>query len=665
MPLIFPKAEDPPTYPAQAVPDPTDLYALTGAVASTGVLLGCLVSPTSPAGMSVQVAGGSILSFGNQAGVSAVSSLTIAPPNTTDRRDIVVAPPNGGLPFVVTGTPCGVAGWSPISGLNPPVKPSLPSNAHVLLGEVYVQAGAISITAGNIVDKTTTVVPAQTPTLLFGQTTYVQSATPPSPQNTKQAMHVLAQGNAAFNGTVFPYTDMCNRLVFTPVVTPIKCRFRIRNSNLWGGGGFNTSPIQITGIYWGTPTVGGTWNGTFTAVPTLVDPGNGSAQDIGTHEYVGPWFTPPASAQAGIQQAISLGYTTTSGGVNAGSPGGWLWTGAGSSAAAGGTAAPTSTLTGDPTAGQGTAAFDVRLEYQFVGSNSIGLFIGTSLTQGFIGSGNNGTSPGPDHAWPNQAGRRLNHCIENGGQVGGTLAFGYSSSSELQFARFYDSSWTSGPPIWPGGCVPDYCVLHFPFNDLGQSLTYLQTRMLQLVALIKSMGIKKVLLATELPTATPIGFLSAFYFAGANSSITLQGYPFFTEGLPYGGSPGSAASWVTQIWIDYPASGLMEGPFTVTAANSSTGQLTLQGGTSFANAHFINAPVFQYTEGMRQQYNQWVRSGPTGVDGVIDLALMAEAGSTPPNTQSPLWYTQAANAHLSAAGYAALAQHFASSFAGL
>jgi hypothetical protein len=107
----------------------------------------------------------------------------------------------------------------------------------------------------------------------------------------------------------------------------------------------------------------------------------------------------------------------------------------------------------------------------------------------------------------------------------------------------------------------------------------------------------------------------------------------------------------------------MEGPFTVSAANTS-GVLTLSGAT-FANTHAKGCVVLGYNEAVRQMYNDWVRSGVPGVCGVIDLATAAEVGSTPPFTQSPLFYSTASNPHMSAAGYAAIAERFASSFAGL
>jgi hypothetical protein len=648
MPITFPNAEDPPNFPGQAVPDSTDLAAIVSATVQTGVISGCLVSPLGSPAMAVQVAAGQIVSSGNGQPVSAVASLAVTAAAATDRRDIIAVTAAGTV-YYKAGIPCAVAHWQPIMGPNPPVKPSVNTIGDVLLAEIYVPAGATSITALNLYDKR----PAVLIPGFFPGTTYLAGQ---NPANTKRTVFVLATGNASFSGGTNPATDYCNRMKFTLPATPIRCRIRIRNSNLWTSGG-STSPVKVTGVYWGTPSQLAIWDGTFTAVPTLVDPGSGAAADISTTEYVGPWFTPPVSAIAHEEQAISIGYTAPSGGVNTGPPGGYLWTGSGSSAAAGSQAAPGTTVYA------GAAAMDARLEYEFVGSNQLGLFIGTSLTVGLLG----GTSPygaqGPDTAWPNQAGKRLGHCVMNTGEDGATVQFMFGSMQERFFTRFYDTSWIPGnAPLWAGGCVPDYACIHLPFNDTAQTLAYIQGRILSIVAMLKAAGIHKIIMCTELPSGTPVGQLKQAVPAGANAGMILQGYPYTPDSRPFGGMPGPSANWIGQVWIEYPDSGIMDGPFSVTAINGSTGVMSLFGAV-MAYPHPVGATVMFYNEGIRQLYNQWVRSGVPGTTGVVDLASVAEQGSVPAFTNSPMFFTN--NIHSSSpAGYAAMAERFASSFAG-
>lgn len=159
MALLVPNIEASPTFDAQAIPDATDLAAQIAATApvETGVVSGCAVSPQSSPNMTVKVAAGTIIVNGTQVAVTAVSSLSIAAADATDRRDIVVVN-NAGTVSVVTGTDCGTAGWSrttpnPLTTNPPPVKPSIPANS-VMLAEVYVASSTTSIAAGNLIDKT-------------------------------------------------------------------------------------------------------------------------------------------------------------------------------------------------------------------------------------------------------------------------------------------------------------------------------------------------------------------------------------------------------------------------------------------------------------------------------------------------------------------------------
>jgi hypothetical protein len=128
-------------------------------------------------------------------------------------------------------------------------------------------------------------------------------------------------------------------------------------------------------------------------------------------------------------------------------------------------------------------------------------------------------------------------------------------------------------------------------------------------------------------------------------------------------SGATSAICRSRVWIEYPDSDLMDGPFYVVGFDGTTGAMTL-GSATAAHAHAHGATVMYYGEGVRQLYNQWVRCGVPGTTGVVDLASVAEQGSVPAFTNSPMFFTN--NIHSSSpAGYAAMAERFASSFAGV
>lgn len=161
MPYTLPNVESSPTYPAQAVPDQTDLQIVAALGNQTGVKPAthqCLVSPGS--GYSVNVDSGTIYVAGTSVSVSAVTNLapSAAPSSGAgDRRDIVVVNSSGTV-SITAGTPCGTSNWTAddgLLGLNPPAKPAIPSNSCVL-GEIYIPGGwgSTSLASGNLIDKT-------------------------------------------------------------------------------------------------------------------------------------------------------------------------------------------------------------------------------------------------------------------------------------------------------------------------------------------------------------------------------------------------------------------------------------------------------------------------------------------------------------------------------
>lgn len=138
-------------YDMQAVTDSTDVTAMQAATAGVAfVISGMKVSPSS--GMTVAVAAGKYSVAGTEY-VYAGGTAVVAAADATDRRDIVAVDVTG-TASAVKGTACGTAGWVRTSSGLPPVKPSIPSSS-VLVGEIAVPQGTVTIATANIVDKTT------------------------------------------------------------------------------------------------------------------------------------------------------------------------------------------------------------------------------------------------------------------------------------------------------------------------------------------------------------------------------------------------------------------------------------------------------------------------------------------------------------------------------
>ena len=466
-----------------------------------------------------------------------------------------------------------------------------------------------------------------------------------SPANTRRSTLVLAEGG---NNPTTTTQDCCSRTSFTLPVGVTRARFRIRNAGP-NGNLVSTSPVAVTGIWWGTPNTAaeGTWLGDFTAAPTQVYAG-AAAADIGTTELVTPWFAPPASAVANALQGVSFGFTSASdSAMYVDSIPGYTWhgtTGAGYAANAGGAGVPSGTGTASPY----WQMMDIRMEFEFVGSNPIGFYIGSSLTIGYCATfpGIAFGKMGADNEWPQMAANRRGHLAVNGGLNGATCA-NFLSASTQPWTRFNDP--TTGTLF--GACLPDYAVIDLGINDSAtpSTLATYQSNIETIIANLQAAGITKIFICTTIPgflTETGVGYgghyttfqmgqLKAALAAGSASSLTVTGpvTPTTAQPGPGGGFPGPPATWYDAsntgtpglIFLEYPASGISEGPITLTAA-SGTATLTLSfsGGFTFANAHAAGAPVFATREGYRQLYNHWIRTGVPGTMATIDMAKATE-----------------------------------------
>jgi len=381
---------------------------------------------------------------------------------------------------------------------------------------------------------------------------------------------------------------------------------------------------------------------------------------------------------------------------------GWTWrgaTGAGCAAAAGGAGVPIGTGVAFPY----TTTLDIRLEYEYVGSNQIGIFPGTSLTNGFLQTITTVApygSMGPASCWPQLGSARLGHCPMNGG-VGGASAPVFTSAAAIAWTRFLSPE--SGQTAF--ACTPDYAVIDLGINDsasalangtLPYTLAQLQTNVLAIIAILQGFGINKILIAT-----CPPGFLTEFFGSlttfqtgilataippGATLAIVMNAAGANAGASPGGGYPGLAGAWFDagnagavkgQAWVGLPSSGVPgtsvgkgagEGPCTITSV-AGFPTLTITSFT-FLNTHAVGEPVFATREGYRQQYNYWMRCGVPGTIGTIDMARVCEipagAAALGVTQKHPYFYGDVDDIHPNTpAMYHAMAREFVVNVAGI
>lgn len=479
---------------------------------------------------------------------------------------------------------------------------------------------------------------------------------PPGAAVTKTG--ILVMGGQGDQGLATPTnSDVCQRWGFTLPVSPFKYRIRIRNSNLIANTA-QAGAISLTGVWLGAPAGGeNQWNGDFAATPNQVLP----AQSFdGGSEWVTPWITTPGM-KAGVFYGLSVGFTCPGVQVNNTQSPGWSWVGTGSAAAAGAAAAP------------GTAAqpykqyLDIRVEYQYVGTNQLGLFVGQSITAGWLNtiSGSVATGHmGPDSTWPALAGLALSHSAMNAGVPQATSASWNVAPgpANLLWARLLSPE--SGYTAF--ATVPDYAVIDLGVNDssdtvarAGANLSLFQANFLAVVAKLQALGITRIYATTATPgyTVSVLASLPAWQaggvqtaLAGATTSIVVK----FTAGPgPNGGQPGAGGAWWAaangpwRIFVGSPQNPVVNGgPITPTGvAGGSGANLTLTIPSTNLTAA-VGVPVLTASEYYRQAINLWLRSVPPGVAGVIDFdADVTTQTYYPSAIGRPEFYNNAGDVH--------------------
>lgn len=526
--------------------------------------------------------------------------------------------------------------------------------------------------------------------------------------------NVLVLGGEGDQGPVTPTnSDVCQRYGFTIAPTggvPIN-RFRIRIQNVnaatnaFTGGAINfTEPIQI-----GTPNVASEnqWNGDFVASSRVTVVPTPGSQTLGAaSEYVSPWVSPSGfNLKPGTFYGLTLGFTCAGVQVNMSHTPGWAWVGTGSATASAADAAPGTTPL------PYTQYLDVRLEYEYNATNQIGLFIGDSITSGWLntitGLGTTGTGHmGPDNTWPSMAGLRLGHHAMNAGIGGASASSGtganhpFTTNTNWAYQRFLSPE----SALTAFACTPDYAVLQLGVNDslisTGITLANYQSAMQSIISILQGFGINRIYAVTSSSgfsvntTGTTPAWQGGVLSAQPASPMTnmslypgiaaaIGGASLFYPGPPgpvVSGNlaipPGASNAWFAASggpWTCYLGTpqAPVGGPYTVSGITSGGGGswpliFTVSGTPARPAQALVGCPVLTSSEYNRQNFNLWLRTNPPGLQAVIDFdAWTTTQFFYPTVVGRPEYYNSAGDVHpTTCAMYEATAALFANSIQG-
>jgi hypothetical protein len=451
-------------------------------------------------------------------------------------------------------------------------------------------------------------------------------------------------GGSGAAGLTGSFTDAVFRTALTLPVTPTRFRFRIRNSNALGNSAEGAA-IPFNGIAIGPPSLAGltVWGGVFSSAPTtVVGPFTLDAGATGA-ETVTPWIsnaTPYISAYQPF--GLSFGFTTAGGSVVNWDYGpGMCWV---DSSIVGVAAQFANAAT--PTLGaldKWQQPLDIRIEYEYAGSNPIGLFLGTSLEVGIL-------TPtqvtyglcGPDETWPKMAGLRMGHAVTNGAVDGARTTTYDGALSAVAWTRLLDPTYPT--LVWPGGCTPDYAVISLGVNDagsLGLPLATFQANIAAIIANLNALGIYKIIMATPPSLGTglayyptnhgmsgPLGTAIAASGSVASTKVTINNTAPFANIAGSGGGggyPGPAADWSgLNFYLGMPSTQNLDGPFTCSSAAATAVLLTLTASGTATYAHAVGDAVMGVGEAMRMSYAWWEGQHVLGTLGTFDLAGVVE-----------------------------------------
>jgi hypothetical protein len=279
-------------------------------------------------------------------------------------------------------------------------------------------------------------------------------------------------------GSTTAGTDYTTRQAIVLPVTTVRHRYKIRNQSVLNGT-FASAAIPITGIWEGPINEAqAAWDGSFSAAPTqtvpafTLDPGGTGAQ------YVTPWVT-GSPFSAFVPKGVSVGISCAGKTIYYSSMPGYSYNNTSQ-------ASVQTPLTNQG----GLGIFDIVLEYEYIGVTPIGLFLGDSLTAGYINNPGAAMAGyyGKTDSWPVRAGLLGGFCAFNNG-VGSSVSGTWASGA------FY--GWTQRDFAT---CVPDFAVIALGTNDAGATpLATYQANVEAIVTILQGFGIGRIYVCTVPP----------------------------------------------------------------------------------------------------------------------------------------------------------------------
>ena len=362
-------------------------------------------------------------------------------------------------------------------------------------------------------------------------------------------------------------------------------RVRIRNYKV-GSEAAVMFGANFTGIYHGRQALAaGLASAGFVSAPQSAVGAFTLAAD-GT-EYVSPWITAMDNQiGAGVPWLFSFAYTGGSASGQASGQGQmWYIIGAGSAANLANQAA-TSFLT------TGAAPFDIRIEYDTLTANKIGLAIGDSIT---YGTGSAVLSQ--QFSYPMIYGRRSGNPVANGGIPSATLLQWQGGTAQWKWQRFD-----------PANIAYDFAIVMLGTNDVSASATLanMQTYFLQVVAQLNALGINTVRGGTLTPRNLAHGILQLPVLAGA-TSLVIAGTVLTVGNFQIGEGPTPDVVTTSGTPTDNA-----NGTFTYVC-------------TATAGAHRAGETVSLSQQTVMLGFNAWLRGLPAGIADALhfDRAVAA------------------------------------------
>ena len=271
------------------------------------------------------------------------------------------------------------------------------------------------------------------------------------------------------------------RYPFRLPVTTTRWRLHVRNKDNRSGTVY-TGAVTFTGCWVGEHALDASaaHTGNFVTTPTQALAGFVTAAD--GSEYVSAWVTDPAAQiSADKHSLLSVGWSCTASQTNVRTSGTCYWNQGGSTGGGNTLLSSASFIL--------NGIYDIWVEYEFVGSNPVTLYIGDSLTQGFASA-----RPVFD-AYPTM------HANANGALAvvagfNGTVTAEWLTPSDWKYAK------------WAGLTI-DNVVLMMGTNDNNSSVAVatIQANLLTIIANLRAMGVKRIFVGTLPPRNYSAGAL--------------------------------------------------------------------------------------------------------------------------------------------------------------